>query len=248
MYAYSAYCTEGLTNWTCWWCEKVPTLPPVTVVQVVYDSDTDTYGYIGYSETEIIVGFRGTNLESILNWITDFEFWQTTPYPNVTGAEVHYGWYTAYSNVQGIVVPVVTALRKSYPNLPIVTTGHSLGGALAILCAIDLIQQGIQQVQVVDFGQTRVGNEVFAQYFDQNVPCCRVVNQADLIPHYPTELFNYYHVATEVWFPSNVTDFVYCNGGEDPNCSDSVWFLSPGDHTTYLGFQQNEGHEHNCGN
>jgi len=32
----------------------------------------------------------------------------------------------------------------------------------------------------------------------------------------------YYHVATEVWLNSNSSSYIVCQGGEDPNCSDSL--------------------------
>jgi hypothetical protein len=83
-----------------------------------------------------------------MNWITDFEFWTKTPYEDVPGAEVHYGWYTVYMTLKPTLLPVVQALQKTYPNSHIYTTGHSLGAALSILCAVDLVREGLNNVEV----------------------------------------------------------------------------------------------------
>ena len=42
-------------------------------------------------------------------------------------------------------------------------TGHSLGGALAVLCALDL-QDIYGNINLYTFGCPRVGNAAFAQY------------------------------------------------------------------------------------
>jgi predicted lipase len=51
--------------------------------------------------------------------------------------------------------------------------GHSLGGALSIFCAMDLVTQKIvpgNRISVINFGQPRVGNKAFADYFNkQNI-------------------------------------------------------------------------------
>ena len=101
-------------------------------------------------------------------------------------------------------------------------------------------------------GSPRVGNQAFATAYNSKVPnTTRFVHNDDEVPHIPTKLFGFYHVATEVWErPDNgqesytgiciiclIVDasfacFTVCNGGEDTSCSQSVnglqWDL--GDH------------------
>jgi len=148
------------------------------------------------------------------------------------------------------LLSIITILVSKFPNKQIVTTGHSLGGALSILSAVDLTEHGFQNIKVVNFGCTRVGNDVFASYFGQLIQTCwRVVNERDLVAHYPAEWMNYHHVANEIWFENNVYNFTVCdNSGEDPNCSDSLDWYDPLDHVYYLGFDQTEGHWYGCGN
>jgi len=241
MYSLSSYCPadQGLSDWTCGWCNFVP-IPPlsnITVFETPGYGMGKIYGYIGRSNESIIIAFRGSATTS--NWIIDFEFTHR-PYPQLPGAFVHDGFYTGYLQVADIVYHAVKPLQVAYPNLTVISTGHSLGGALAILNGVGMVQAGINNVQVWDYGQPRVGNDVFANYSKEILPVLyRVINQDDIVPHLPPMDVGYHHAPTEVWFPSNYTTYVVCDeSGEDPTCSDSVPVtqLTPKDHITYLGY------------
>jgi predicted lipase len=71
----------------------------------------------------------------------------------------------------------------------IVVTGHSLGGALAAICALDLVLSDIttgENLELITFGEPRVGNAEYAAAMDKYVPqSYRVVNKRDLVPHLP---------------------------------------------------------------
>jgi len=248
-YAYSAFCLTGLQDWSCFWCTNMTGVPKLTVTFVI-ESDTiyGTYGYVGYSESQIVVSFRGS--VSVENFISDAEFF-LIDYPGVQGALVHAGFYEAYTVVSPSVVAAVKAIKQNHPDLPISVTGHSLGAALAVICALDLAQSGFNgDVQVWTFGQPRVGNSVFANYYNMLIPISRrTVNHHDLIPHVPPEFLFYHHTATEIWFPMNYTTFKICNGsGEDPNCSDSVpvYDYIAADHLLYLGYNGVAGQDYGC--
>lgn len=49
-----------------------------------------------------MIAFRGTNGADLENWITNLDG-VTSPYPGVTGARVHSGFYEAYNDVQAKV-------------------------------------------------------------------------------------------------------------------------------------------------
>lgn len=74
-------------------------------------------------------------------------------------------------------------------------TGHSLGGALAILCAVDF-QQSFGNVDLVyTFGQPRVGNDKFAAYYTSifGSNSFRLINYADTVVHSPPKAFGFLH-------------------------------------------------------
>lgn len=57
------------------------------------------------------------------------------------------------------------------------------------------------RVRVINLGQPRVGNNIFAEYFDTHVGVhYRMVNQRDLVPHLPPMAFGFFHVGTEIWY------------------------------------------------
>jgi len=249
MYSYAAACRTGLNNWTCYWCTNLP-IPKVSDISIIESNGVyGTYGYVGASANEILVSFRGS--QTIDNWIHDFEFFKT-PYPDVPGAYVHYGFYTAYTVIQNFVRSNVRALVNKYPSKPITIAGHSLGAAISAICAIDLVRQGIStpsKMRVFNIGQPRVGNQGFATYYNSHgFPTYRIVNQRDIVPHVPPKILNFYHVAREIWFPNDFIHYRICDAsGEDPTCSDSVIDLSTADHVDYLGFYANKGGCCNCG-
>lgn len=73
-----------------------------------------------------------------------------------------------------------------YSNYSIYVTGHSLGAALAILCAADLVVVGKLPVAgVYTFGGPRVGNLAFSQWYNQNIApeVFRFTHRHDIVPH-----------------------------------------------------------------
>jgi len=251
LYAYAASCRAGLNNWTCYWCDEMKNLPLVNV-SVIFESNGfyGTYGYIGVVQNEVIVSFRASETDD--NWIHDFEF-QKTHYDGAPPSVlVHDGFFTSYQIVQNLVRKTVSTLRRYYPGIPVTFTGHSFGAALAMLCALDLVDQRIvpaNKTQLINFGQPRVGNLPFVNYYNYfNISTTRVVNQRDIVPHLPMEIFGYSHSRTEYWFPTDTKTYVHCdNSGEDPKCSDSLYALNIYDHVTYLGFHSMDGSLHKCG-
>jgi predicted lipase len=69
-------------------------------------------------------------------------------------------------------------------------TGHSLGAALALLCAADLKRSGVvgSGIKLYDYGSPRVGNRAFANYMYNLLgsgAVMRVVHAKDAVPHLP---------------------------------------------------------------
>ncbi|EYU22285.1 hypothetical protein MIMGU_mgv1a001923mg [Erythranthe guttata] len=125
--------------------------------------------------------------------------------------QVHSGFLNAYDSVRTRLISLIKQaigyrgdssdqLRKWH----IYVTGHSLGGALATLMALELsssqlAKHGAINVTMYNFGSPRVGNKIFAQVYNQKVKdSWRVVNHRDIIPTVP-RLMGYCHVAQPVY-------------------------------------------------
>ena len=85
----------------------------------------------------------------------------------------------------------VAELLQEDPHRGLVITGHSLGGAMATLSALDLAIEfpdipKKNKLAMVNFGSPGVGNAGFALFYDQYVlSSIRVVNPCDPVPRLP---------------------------------------------------------------
>ncbi|TMW88735.1 hypothetical protein EJD97_018177 [Solanum chilense] len=165
--------------------------------------------------------------------------------------QVHHGFYSAYHNttLRPGVLSAVESAKEQYGDIPIMVTGHSMGGAMAAFCGLDLtVNYGSRNVSVMTFGQPRIGNAAFASYYSKWVPnTIRVTHEHDIVPHLPPYYYyfpqkTYHHFPREVWLHnlgfgllSYTVEKVCDDSGEDPSCSRSVTGKSIKDHLTYYG-------------
>lgn len=167
------------------------------------------YPFIGYvmeSKNRIIIVFRGT--EDLFDIISDFDFRQVT-YPFVKEAgKTHSGITSIYRKyIRSHLVSILQGLSK---RKKLYITGHSLGGALATLAALDIaVNTKFNTPTVISFGSPRVGNSDFVLAFNQHISrSIRVVNINDFIPKFPPSNFfgiRYRHVKLE--YPINFQNF-----------------------------------------
>lgn len=125
----------------------------------------------------------------------------------------------------------VEVLIGKYRSAPIYVTGHSLGGAIAIVAALDIHRTYGKAIKLYTFGEPRVGNAAFAAYVAAQIPdTFRVIHYADMVPHLPPAASNYKHTNFEVWYQEDMKSYKVCNA-EDSSCSNSVVpKLSTSDH------------------
>jgi len=139
---------------------------------------------------KIWVAFRGSQQE--MDWIQNFEAYVTDwPYGSKVG-RVHKGFLNQYSQArEAIKTEVMSLIAKGYRNLFI--TGHSLGGALAELCAMDAVEytkdiSGLV-LTMTNFGAPCPGDNQWVANFDRLVlMSTRIVNDGDVVPCLPGEL------------------------------------------------------------
>jgi triacylglycerol lipase len=160
---------------------------------VVPEEITNYHGLVASNEEMVVLAFRGT--DSLQNWLTDATIIQKPGF----GGLVHKGFADALEVVWDELEP---PLREQLPGRDLWVTGHDLGGALAVLAAARLQEQGTNVEAVYTFGAPRVGN--FSFYEAYQPITYRLVNNNDVIPHVPAEVvpvlgFHYYtykHVGT----------------------------------------------------
>eukprot|EP00854_Cymbomonas_tetramitiformis_P015536 gene15536-18414_t len=262
--AEASYCSqERISSWSCGQaCTTVDNFSPVA-----YFSDPEQHlqGYLGVdrsqmlgNSTSLIVVFRGTNGADIPNWIDNIDIWSVAPYPDLPDVYVHRGFHLGYTSKMR--AQILEALQLYPVDMPLYVVGHSMGGALALNCAFDLVHSHHRNVQAVfTYGQPRTGNKQFADAVAAYIPALfRVTHDDDIVPHVPTQwmvkpqngTFNrklllanslsdfegYRHAATEVYYPDSTLNYKICDGsGEDSTCSNSCLLCtSVNDHLHYL--------------
>lgn len=94
------------------------------------------------------------------------------------GIKLHDGFSLAASRIYS---DLKTSLDKSKP---IHTTGHSLGGAVAVILAMYLDQDGFMVDNVITFGQPKVTNIAGSQKYS-HLNLIRLVTPRDLVPLVP---------------------------------------------------------------
>ncbi len=124
-----------------------------------------------------VLAFRGTETTQLKDIITDLNAFVTDD----SGSRVHTGFKTAFNEVKRKVQAEIKKL-KGYS---IFITGHSLGGALALIATRELVSDNIAACYT--FGSPRVGSSEFADSIKP--PIYRVVNTADIVPRLPPGLF-----------------------------------------------------------
>lgn len=149
-------------------------------------------GYVMSSGDVTVVAFRGTNAGDISDWLANLNSLSTdTPH-----GSLHRGFYDAYLSLKPQILKL---LHKSKPN-HLWITGHSLGGALALVCASDLVDNERFAIDgVITFGQPMVARKRLADHLDKLLlgRYAHFVNEADIVPRVPP---SFSHCGSLVWF------------------------------------------------
>jgi len=175
------------------------------------------YGFVavGGAPQTAVVALRGT--ATTTEWWDDFQ-WDLVPFTRVSGGgNVAQGFCDIY-NTFGTMTPgqqqstpapatfaadVAQAATEGLAaevdpaDLPVVVTGHSLGGALATLLVADLTANTQLRPQAWTFASPNVGDAAFAaRYAAPNRVSWRIYNQADVVPYFPADIFDHYQPVT----------------------------------------------------
>lgn len=225
---------------------------------------SDSCGYVavddgsedGEEKAAIIVAFRGTY--SLANTVVDLSTvpQEYVPYPDpgdggknkngndteqkCTNCTVHMGFLESWRQARKLLLPVLKNVRATHPDYPIHIVGHSLGGAVACLAALELkLALGWNDVTVTTFGEPQAGNAGFVDFVDRVFYLAhedgrepaeperrtyrRVTHVDDPVPLLPLSEWGYRSHAGEIFITKQslspgLEDIRLCKGDEDPKC------------------------------
>lgn len=159
----------------------------------------NTQVYVGGNEQNIVVAFRGsenpTSFDGLKDWLlTNALNLLIVPDGEIglllmeagAGAKFHQGFVQA---IREIWPPLIEEVEKQLQakDRTLWVTGHSLGGALAMLASWLFLKKTIAVHQIYTYGAPMVGNKEVANAFAREYPnqIFRYVNGADPVPLLP---------------------------------------------------------------
>lgn len=134
---------------------------------------------IALSDIGLIIAFRGTEF-NISDWINNID---ASLVPMFPFGNVHHGFLTSIESISDDIINAVEYLYPLSKIKKIYITGHSKGGALAILMACKMPKKYYKDITVVTFGSPRVGDREF--FNNYKFETYRYEEFLDLVPHLP---------------------------------------------------------------
>lgn len=171
-----------------------------TYMKYYSDSSTDAECVVINDDVYDIkhIVFKGTN--SLKDWESNLDFFPVDIIQNCPEYKIHRGFYEQWKSLFSFLLREVEADGLlSCKRKKLVISGHSLGGALAIICAIHMYCISEMLVErVCTFGAPRVLNKNLAGWYNDHLKqiTIRVVNFLDTVPKLPISgpIFEFQHV------------------------------------------------------
>ena len=147
---------------------------------------------------------------------------------------VHMGFHTAWLHTKDRILQDLLQQLLVYPDYKLNFVGHSLGGAIAALGALEMNVRGFQPT-VTTFGEPRVGNQGLAKFIDERFNLTsrpsndtelryrRVTHIDDPVPLLPLTEWGFAMHAGEIYISKSalspdVADLMLCEGDDDQDC------------------------------
>jgi hypothetical protein len=175
----------------------------------------NTQVYVGKDDANVVVAFRGSESpitsDGFKDWfLTNANNFLILPEGRMgtdfaaagVGARFHRGFLTALADVWDPMFKAVNEAMDEKDRL-LWVTGHSLGGALALMATWRFSRQMLEVHQVYTFGGPMIGNEAAAKAYEKVFPnkIFRYIDECDIVPRLPTISLlanDYFHCVSEV--------------------------------------------------
>lgn len=185
-----SYCDDGmLKSWECGFCKE---LPNEIQHKSYFDKKHNLRALLIVDHTykEIVLTLRGT-MACFKNVLRDLNFFKI----GFEDGKVHTGFFEGSQILVKLYRHDLKKHLEKHPTYRLVITGHSLGGAMAVLSAAILTKElGIkwEKIFIVTYSQPKIGDIKFNNWLVQHpFEMIRVSDKSDLIARTPPKIFGY---------------------------------------------------------
>lgn len=167
------------------------------LVEALHGTVADLQGYVAYKRRskQLVVAFSGTRTPS--QAALDCHFAQRE-HPVDPQCRVHRGFWRLY---QGIAQQALAGIQKAFAIgldvAELVITGHSMGGAVSYLLAIDLLTEPFLDIlprgmafKLAVFGAPRVGDNNLSELWNVLIGCYRAQYGEQAFVEYSVKAYN----------------------------------------------------------
>ncbi|TDZ39974.1 Mono- and diacylglycerol lipase [Colletotrichum spinosum] len=211
------------------------------IVQTFSGPVSGLEGFVGTDPVKknIVVAIRSSH--NVRNWITNLLF-LFDDCDFVDDCKIHSGFSTAWDEIKDTVFAAVKTAKAANPSFSVITTGHSLGGAVATIAAAELRRSGYP-TDVYTYGSPRVGNDAFVNFVTKQAGGeYRVTHIDDPVPRLPPIFLGYRHTSPEYWLSTGTTttidfavgDIKICEGDANTSCNGGTFGLNVDAHKYYF--------------
>ena len=147
-------------------------------------------GYVAITDDVAVIAYRGT--DDLTDWLANLD----RSAIETTHGDIHRGFYNAYQRLRPQILPVLQDAKPKH----LWITGHSLGGALAVVCAYDFAANEDMTINgLITFGQPMVAKSGLAKHLDESTLgfYAHYVNDSDIVARVPP---SFQHCGSLVWF------------------------------------------------
>jgi len=155
--------------------------------------------------------------------------------PKCSNCTVHMGFFSSWKDCRRIIIPHLEHIFEYYPSYKLRLVGHSLGGAVAALAALETEVLGWHPT-VTTFGEPRIGNTGLRDYLNALFSLDdidngdgnggryrRMTHSNDPVPLLPLTEWGYKMHSGEIFISKpelqpSIPDLRLCDGDEDTEC------------------------------
>ena len=173
-------------------------------------SDTEVLKFVNDEQKLVVFGFRGTEGTSLGDWFKNIDF---QPATSEVGGDTSFKTHKGFKDRYNILASwFETEYKKaSKTEYSIVLTGHSLGGAEAVIAAVYAAGKLNRRPDaVITYGAPITGDQSFLNYYKKMVGCdhtLRFAAKGDIVPTVP-KAFGYSHVCEGIEVNGETGDFL----------------------------------------